>query len=241
MNTHIDKLYVVLSSWTMVNPGLTLELSVHSPSDSKHHFKNRSFRTVHYRKGDRLDEGLEDSKYLARRPVYQNDDFHGWHSGAMRWEATQPPVYTEPIDGISLSEEDDDPDPDDPPVPDLLLRNHELVDEDQRLLGLGFEADERLPRIVTEMLARRTLMGTGRRPKYMDMYHQLAEGTTSFLLTAPCVKNVLTRRQYHRAISREVLEKVLRSSPGLHELRLEMWRDPNGAEDRLDDGTYERG
>ncbi|KAI0907143.1 hypothetical protein F4823DRAFT_630598 [Ustulina deusta] len=73
------QLFEALSRWkkddACAGDGLTLELSVHSPSDSKHYFQNHQFDTFFYSEDDDFDQNPKAQRLTQRR-----------HDGQHRWE-----------------------------------------------------------------------------------------------------------------------------------------------------------
>ncbi|KAI2611847.1 hypothetical protein GGR54DRAFT_643295 [Hypoxylon sp. NC1633] len=77
----IYHLFAILSHWESSGPssprdGITLELSIHSLSDSKHHFQNHNFSAFHYSEEDDFSENPLAVRLSPRR----YDGFHQWES-----------------------------------------------------------------------------------------------------------------------------------------------------------------
>ncbi|KAE8325960.1 hypothetical protein BDV39DRAFT_206347 [Aspergillus sergii] len=71
----ITKLFSILSTWDLVDDGLSLELSAQSPSDSKHWFKNSYFGVD----GDDRNDGT--GIYGKKSACTIHDPKHGWVDG----------------------------------------------------------------------------------------------------------------------------------------------------------------
>ncbi|KAB5566299.1 hypothetical protein GE09DRAFT_1272791 [Coniochaeta sp. 2T2.1] len=79
----VYSLYRALSSWVPVpeHPGITLELSTHSPSDGEHHFKDRTFQCFEWTGPECLKNRQESQGFLARRHIPGEESDHGWVNG----------------------------------------------------------------------------------------------------------------------------------------------------------------
>lgn len=76
------KLFSILSKWVVSgNAGITLEISVHSPSDSEHFFKNRRYDSFEWTRDDCLTDPVAARNFLARRDVEGTDWCHSWREG----------------------------------------------------------------------------------------------------------------------------------------------------------------
>lgn len=80
--THaIFNLFTALSSWDFIGRrGIILELSIHSPCDTKHFFKNRTIHAVEWT-GDECFEDEDESRALLARTPIAWDTHHGWEDG----------------------------------------------------------------------------------------------------------------------------------------------------------------
>lgn len=78
----IVHLFKVMSTWdSSAHQGITLELSFHSPTDSMHFFKNRTFQEFEWTEEDVLPLDEPRREFLARRPVRGNNVAHYWRNG----------------------------------------------------------------------------------------------------------------------------------------------------------------
>jgi hypothetical protein len=73
----ISKLFSILSTWNPASDGLTLEISVQSPSDSEHWFKNCYFGADDEDEDAIFGEGNQLQKIISKL----HDPEHGWVDG----------------------------------------------------------------------------------------------------------------------------------------------------------------
>ncbi len=127
----IRELLAVLSTWD-ASGSLMLDISVHSPSDSKHHFKSLRFGS------DAVPESDDDDE-----PFDVNDPRHGWINGEL---VSLPPgkSINRLFEDIEMASDFWQDLPEVPAVTGLLLRRQTRRRWEPRTLGNLFD---RLPRL----------------------------------------------------------------------------------------------